>query len=59
MKSIVAIAVVFAGLSGCAVVPIGPPVVVGVRGHHGYAPPVYAPAPYYYNGYGRRSYGRR
>jgi uncharacterized protein YceK len=59
MKSIAIAFAVVAGLSGCAVVPIGPPVVVGARGHYGYAPPVYAPSPYYNDRYGRRPYWRR
>lgn len=51
MKSI-ALAVLVATLAGCAIVPIGPPVYVGVRAHGGYG--------YGYGGgyYGGRGYWR-
>jgi len=47
MKSI-APALLFATLAGCAVVPIGPPVYVGVHAHGGYG-----------HGYGGGYYGGR
>ena len=45
MKTIV-LAVLVAALAGCAIVPVGPPIYVGVHAHGGY-------------GYGEGGYGGR
>ena len=46
MKSI-ALAVLIATLAGCAIVPIGPPIVVGVRAHGDYGYGYYRGGGYY------------
>lgn len=54
MRSIV-LAVLVATLAGCAVVPIGPPVYVGVHTHGGYG---YGDGGYYGGYRGGYGYGR-